>query len=66
MQTELNLEELSFGRAKGMLYFINSNYVEDIQKGEYDNRVLVLKTGTEFLWSPDVHVGLWQDGNLKY
>lgn len=66
MESDLSLEELSFGRAKGMLYFINSKYVEDMCKDENNERILVLKTGTEFFLLPDVRIGPWQDGNLEY
>ena len=70
VETDISLESLSFGRAKGTLYFINSKYIKDVNKGEHGDRILVLDINEDtcmmFLQIPELYVGPWEEGNLEH
>lgn len=52
---DLSADRFSFGRAKGVLYFVQSDYVEDV-KYEDDYRILVLKKSLIF---KETDVSFW-------
>ena len=50
--TDLTIDQLSFGRSKGVLYFIHSDYVKEVKRGDDGYRMLVLINGFELYTDP--------------
>lgn len=68
VETDLTLENLSFGRGKGHLYFIKKDYVTDIRKTENDERELVFDVNADsiFIFPESVTCFFWEEGNNDY
>ena len=50
--TDLTIDQISFGRTKGVLYFVHSDYVKEVKRGNDGYRILVLINGTEVYTDP--------------
>ena len=68
VESDLTLDQFTFGRAKGQIYFINSMYVEDIRRNEETGcRELVLKASEySFLGQDSYTHDWWEADNVEY
>ncbi len=60
--TDLSLEELSFGRAKGQIIFINSKFVEEVVCDKYEYRRSLKTVFSEGLYN----TGFWNESMGDY
>ena len=67
-ETDLSLDDLSFGRARGKIYFINSAYVlEPIQNPNTHQRELLMNVEEyPFIGHEKFHTGWWEQDNQAY
>ncbi len=68
VESDLTMDAFSFGRARGKIYFINSDYViEPVQNPDTHQRELLLDVENyPFLGREKIHTGWWEPGNLAY
>lgn len=66
IETTLAPEDLSIGRAKGYIYYVNAAYVEEVFENEHGQRELRLTEEAKSFLNENCSTGFWEAENNEY
>jgi len=66
-EADLSPDQLSFGRAKGKIYYVNRDYIADVRRNDgTGNRELIPGDGYAFLPNNPIITGWWEENNNEF